>query len=35
MTALRKAGAEGRLELLDWSRELFQLDGDDTPEINN
>ena len=24
--ALRKAGAEGRLEVLDWTRELFQLD---------
>lgn len=26
MKALRRAGAEGRLEILDWSRELFDLD---------
>ncbi len=27
MTALRRAGAEGRREVLDWSRELFDLDN--------
>jgi len=27
MTALRRAGSEGRLEALDWSRELFDLDN--------
>lgn len=27
MTALRRAGSEGRLEVLDWSRELFDLDN--------
>ena len=27
MTALRRAGSEGRLDVLDWSRELFDLDN--------
>ena len=39
MVALRRAGAEGRTDVIDWSRELFNLDhlpepsssaGDDT-----
>lgn len=27
MTALRRAGSEGRIDVLDWSRELFDLDN--------
>jgi len=27
MTALRRAGSEGRLDVLDWSREMFDLDN--------
>jgi glutamyl-tRNA reductase len=30
-TALRKAGAEGRLEVLDWTRELFSLNSHPAP----
>ncbi len=35
MVALRRAGAEGRTEVIDWSRELFNLDQLPEPGVNS